>query len=218
MRDATEIVVILDRSSSMGSIKSATIEGFNSFLQDQKNVPGEAHFTLVEFNTEVKRHARVPIKDAKTLTEGTYLCTGCTALLDAVGIGIDKLGEDLRNIAEADRPDKVIFVIMTDGEENSSKEYKVADIRQRIETQEKDYNWKIIFLGANIDAFAEGGQIGVRAAQVANFQASAKGVQRAYSAVSDGIRSYRLCGDLDAMERNLTDLNEASSRPDPDQN
>jgi uncharacterized protein YegL len=166
-RDLTDITVVLDRSGSMEACRAEAQGGLNAFVEKQKAEPGEANFTLVQFDNEYECvHAGVPIKDVPELT---LVPRGMTALHDALGRAINETGTRLAASAEDERPELVVFVVVTDGEENSSHEFKGAQVKEMIERQERDYNWKFTYLGANQDAFATGGSIGVLRAACANY-------------------------------------------------
>lgn len=197
MRDCTEIVVILDKSGSMGIIRKDAIGGFNTFLKDQKAHPGEANLTLVLFDNGYTLHPAVPIQEVPELDESTYYPGGGTALLDAMGRAITETGKRLADKAEADRPDKVIVVIITDGEENSSHEHNRKQIAEMIKRQEETYKWKFLYLGANVDAFAEAHGMGISKQAAAGFKATPRGMAQAYSVSSRVVGSYRTSGKVD---------------------
>lgn len=188
------IVILLDRSGSMESIKSDTIGGFNRFLSEQQRVPGEATLTLVQFDDELETLCRFrSLGQVSPLGPDTYVTRNCTALLDAMGKVIRTTGEDLAFLAEDQRPDRVLFVVITDGMENSSKEFKKDQIRQMIKLQEEKYNWKFVFLGANMDAVAEGGTIGVSVNSSMTFAPTAKGIRNVFATMSGSTAAYRCC-------------------------
>jgi uncharacterized protein YegL len=168
----TEIAFILDRSGSMAAMVEPAISGFNSFLRDQQQGPGDARLTLVLFDNEYQVPcASLPIAEITELDTTTFVPRGSTALLDAIGRTIDELGAELAATPEADRPSKVIIAILTDGEENASARYSMADINQRITHQTEKYSWEFLFLGANQDAIATAAQLGIHAHQAAAFAA-----------------------------------------------
>ena len=187
-----EIVAIIDKSGSMDSIKEDAIGGFNSFLNDQKMVDGEADFTLVLFDDQYNMLIDgKDIQKVEPLNEKTYRPSGMTALLDAVGRTIDRVGERLDETPEEEKPSKVIFFILTDGLENSSSDYSRERIKEMIEHQESKYSWEFIYGGANQDAFAEAGSLGIRGANTMNFASTGKGVRNAYMSNSALVTSYR---------------------------
>ena len=143
--DLTDITLVVDRSGSMEKIREDAEGGVNTFIQEQAKHPGEALLTLVQFDTEYEFvHRGMPIKQVPPYT---LVPRGNTALLDAVGRAINETGERLAKMAEEDRPGLVVFVITTDGLENSSKEFSKAQIKELIERQQSAYKWQFIFLG-----------------------------------------------------------------------
>jgi len=191
----TEIVFILDRSGSMADLTSDTIGGFNSFVEKQKEESGEAVLTTVLFDDKYEiLHNGVNLQDVKSLTPKEYYVRGMTALLDAIGKTINTVDERLKSIKKKYRP-QVIFVITTDGLENSSHEFTKETIKQMVEHFTKDHNWKFLFLGANMDAIAVGNSFGI--AYTTNYTANSVGTQSLYGTVSDTVGSYRKSGNVD---------------------
>jgi len=169
----TEIAFILDRSGSMSSIRDQAISGFNHFLADQTAQPGDARLTLVLFDDEyLVPVAATPLRHVTPLDATTYVPRNSTALLDAIGRTIDELGRRLAATPEADRPGQVIVAILTDGEENSSRHFKWADIAARISHQREKYHWQFLFLGANQDAIATAARMNIGVADAATFHAN----------------------------------------------
>ena len=191
MKDATHIAVLLDRSGSMGAVKDETISGFNYFLKEQKAVGDNAFFTLVQFDsesTDVVHEAR-PVRDVPDLNQDTYQPRGGTPLLDALGATINSTGKTLAAIPEANRPDKVVFVVITDGEENASHKFTKIQVKEMIDHQTAKYNWQFVYLGANQDAFAEAGAVGISMANAADFAADRMPV--ACAVTSHNVAQYR---------------------------
>ena len=163
----TDITLVIDRSGSMEAIREDAEGGVNAFVREQAQQAGEALLTLVQFDTEYEFvHQGVPVKRAPAYK---LVPRGSTALLDAVGRAINETGDRLAKMAEPDRPGLVIFVIVTDGQENASREFSKAQIKEMIDRQQTEYHWQFTFLGANQDAFAEAGGMGIDAAGVANY-------------------------------------------------
>lgn len=188
----TDITVILDRSGSMVFVKKDTIGGFNQFLEDQKKAPGEATITLVQFDHEHEVvYLRQPIADAPALSDETYRPRGNTALLDAIGRTVNTLGETYASMDESNRPENVVLVIQTDGQENASKEFSPAAIKEMIERQTKEYAWEVVYLGANQDAFAVGASIGILRSHSMTYAGDSKGTADALLAVSANLCAYR---------------------------
>ena len=165
-----EIAVVLDRSGSMASVRSDTIGGFNAFVTDQRKNLGEVKLSLAQFDDfyEVVYDGK-PILEVPLLTEATFVPRGCTALLDAVGKTINALGERLAKTPEHLRPSLVVFVILTDGMENASKEFKLEQVKEMIKHQTEKYSWQFVFLGADQNAF-QATQMGIHTANTYNFK------------------------------------------------
>lgn len=188
----TELVFILDKSGSMEGLEKDTIGGYNSMLAKQKAVAGEALITTVLFDNNYELlHDRIDIRAVQPITEKEYSVGGATALLDAIGKTIHKIGNAQKNTAEDYRAEKVIFVIITDGEENSSREYSPDRIKQMIEEQKSRYAWEFIFLGANIDAVATAGRFGIAPDCAQNYHADSEGIELNFNVLSDAMASFR---------------------------
>lgn len=197
----TEIVAILDKSGSMEPLTNDTIGGFNGFLKEQKDVPGEAILTTVLFNDSYTLlHDRVNIKDVKPISKKEYVAGGSTALLDALGKTIKDIGLKLHNTAEKDRPSKVIFFIITDGEENTSTEFTNDTVKEMVELQKNTYKWDFIFLGANIDSFSAAANIGIDADFACDIAGDGEGIKLAEEAMSVAVMNKRMYGSIDALE------------------
>ena len=190
--NATELVFILDRSGSMGGLESDTIGGFNSMLSKQQAEPGECRITTVLFDHAYEvLHDRIDIGAVKPITENEYFVRGNTALLDAVGRTINKIGGVQKNTANDYRAGKVLFVITTDGMENASREFSYSMIKSLIERQKSKYGWEFIFLGANIDAVDVADRFGIAGNRAQNFRNDSEGIALNYSVVSRAAASFR---------------------------
>lgn len=188
----TELVFILDRSGSMAGLESDTIGGYNSMLEKQKKEAGEAVITTVLFDDHYELlHDRINIKGIMPITEREYYVRGSTALLDAVGRTISKIGNAQKNTADQERAENVMFVITTDGLENASREYGYDQVRHMIERQKKHYGWEFLFLGANIDAVETAAKFGIGADRAANYHADSEGTQLNYEVVSEAVSCLR---------------------------
>lgn len=188
----SDITVVLDRSGSMEPLTHEVIGAFNAFVDEQKQVEGEASFTLIQFDDryEVNCNA-VDIQEVTHLDETTYVPRGMTALFDAVGKAIISTGTRLSEMDEADRPDKVIFLIQTDGEENASQEFSLNRIKAMIKEQQEVYSWEFVFLGANIDAVSVAADIGIRQDRAMKYANNAEGVSEALCSLSTNLASFR---------------------------
>ncbi|WP_337462157.1 vWA domain-containing protein [Jutongia sp.] len=193
--DLTELVFILDRSGSMGGLESDTIGGFNGMIDRQKKEEKEVNVTTILFDDEVEViHDRFPIGIIEPLTEKEYYVRGCTALLDAVGAGIDKMDNVQKHLPEQHRAGKVIFVITTDGLENSSTEYSYEQIRRKIEAK-KECGWEFLFLGANIDAGKEAEKIGINRSRSVTYENDSEGIAVNFEAVGRALSKAVTCED-----------------------
>lgn len=188
----SELVFILDRSGSMSGLEKDTIGGFNSMLKKQKDEEGEAIITTVLFDNRYELlHDRINIKGISPITEEEYYVRGATALLDAVGKSIKKIENAHKHTLEAERPSKVLFVITTDGMENSSRIYNYEKIKRMIEDKKKEFGWEFIFLGANIDAVKAAKSIGISEDRATNYNSDSKGTILNYEVISETVSSIR---------------------------
>jgi uncharacterized protein YegL len=200
--DLTDITMVIDRSGSMQSIQSDAEGGINSFIEQQKQEPGEANVTLVQFDSDYEFvHSGVPVKLVPAFK---LVPRGSTALLDAVGRAINETGARLAAMDEAQRPGLVVFVIVTDGEENSSREFTREQIRKMVEHQQSAYKWQFTFLAANQDAFAAGGSMGIAQDGIAAY--SMGKVQGTWDAAAKKMsRMRKAAGEGAAVDNKFTD-------------
>jgi uncharacterized protein YegL len=190
----TELVFILDKSGSMSGLERDTIGGYNTMLEKQKVAEGECRITTVLFDNDYELlHDRIDIRAVGPITEKEYAVGGSTALLDAVGRTIHKIGNVQKRTADGYRAEKVLFVIITDGEENASREYSAEKVRAQIERQKERYGWEFIFLGANIDAVEAAGRFGINADRAQTYHADSQGVALNFDAVGEAVTSFRRC-------------------------
>lgn len=189
----TELVMILDRSGSMGGLESDTIGGYNSMLAKQKKAEGQVLVSTVLFDDESEvLYDRVPLEKMPRMTDKDYYVRGCTALLDAVGGAIRHMARVHKEASEEERPEKTIFVITTDGLENASREYTFKTVKKLVE-QQKEAGWEFLFLGANIDAIGTAAQFGIAADRAANFHSDSKGTALNYEVLADAVCEMRAC-------------------------
>lgn len=193
MKNLTELVFILDRSGSMSGLEADTIGGFNSMIEKQKKEAGEALVSVVLFDDQTEViYDRADIRQIQPMTDEQYFVRGCTALLDAIGGAISHIKDVRKRMPESERPEKTIFIITTDGMENASHRYNYAKIKKMIEKRQAK-NWEFIFLGANIDAVAEAGRMGIRAGRAVNYHCDAAGTALNYKVLSQTVAMMRSC-------------------------
>jgi len=190
MSDFTELVFILDRSGSMSGLESDTIGGFNSMLAKQKDGGASVLVSTVLFNQQSKViHDRCDIREIPLLTEKDYEPAGMTALLDAVGDAIKHIKLVHRYIRPEDVPARTMFVISTDGMENSSRRFSGNEVRALIEGQKK-VGWEFIFLGANIDAVETACSIGISENRACNFIADGMGIRQNFASIGESTMNW----------------------------
>jgi len=188
----TEIAYVLDRSGSMSPMTEAAIAGFNEFLAQQLNAPGDANLSLMLFDNEfLQPYNRAPLEEVRKLDTQTYVPRGSTALLDAIGMTIDELGKKLAAEPEGKRPGKVIVAIYTDGYENASLRYTQDQIHQMITHQRNEYQWEFMFLGANEDAIATATRMGIPRVMSSTSGFSEAGVRSSARVFSRKIQAMR---------------------------
>lgn len=201
MKNYTDITVLLDRSASMSNIKAAMEEGFDGFILRHRETPS-TRVTLVqfdqyydmnfltrsEFETDVQTiYANLPVADVPRLQ---LVPRGNTPLIDALCKTIDATGARLKSLKEDDRPKAVLFLIITDGQENCSRSFTRADARKRVEHQEKTYDWQFIFLGSNQDALKEAATYGIAQDRAMTYTNSGAGAQSVFSNLATKSASF----------------------------
>ena len=188
----TEVVFVLDRSGSMGGRESDVIGNFNKVIADQKLKPGECTVSVVLFDdTAEVLLDRVPLADVRDLTERDYDVRGCTAYYDALGRAIHHHIRVQRHLPEERRAEKVMFIVMTDGEENASREYSGEALRHLLEEEQKKWGWEFLFFGAGIDAIEAARHIGIRAEHAVSMMGDSKGYGVSYDCVCSAISNIR---------------------------
>ncbi len=192
MGKITELIFIIDKSGSMSGLEADTIGGFNSMLQKQKEGEGVCHLSTILFSNESEvLHNRRNIEKIEPLTRNEYRVGGCTALLDAMGDAIQHTVKVQKNAADDERASNVVFVIITDGEENSSTRYSKRDIKKMISYEQEKYGWEFIFLGANIDAIETADSFGIKKERASNYVCDSVGVNLNYRCLEKAITHLR---------------------------
>ena len=198
-KNLTEIIFILDRSGSMQGLEKDTIGGFNSLIEKQKKIEGDALISTVLFANESKViHDRVDVKDVKPMTENNYITGGCTALLDAIGNAIHHISNIHKYARKEDVPEHTLFVITTDGMENASRTYTYPKVKELIENQKEKHGWEFMFLGANIDAVNVASYMGIDENRAVNFNCDSEGTDLNYEVLNDAIGVLRECSYVSA--------------------
>ncbi|MDD2428303.1 MAG: VWA domain-containing protein [Eubacteriales bacterium] len=211
----TEMVFILDKSGSMSGLEEDTIGGYNAMLQKQQAVEGECRITTVLFDHGYELlHDRIDLQAVSLISDNEYQVGGTTALLDAIGKTIHKIGNAQKHTADDYRAEKVMFVIITDGLENSSREYSAEKVRAQIERQKTRYGWEFIFLGANIDAVQTAGRFGIAPDRAIDYLADSEGTELNFRVMSRAAASFRETGNVDAncFEEIREDVKKRGSR------
>lgn len=182
--ESLDLIFIIDRSGSMSGSEEDTIGGFNSFIQKEMKKELETHVTTILFDHDYEMlYKRKPIHNVPKLTDKQYWVRGSTALLDAIGKTINTLDKEISN--------KTLVIIMTDGYENSSKEYS----KQQIQNLVENHNWEFLYIGADIDSYTEAGNIGIRKSRIANYKKTKQGINDVFSSVENA--SYCIRNDME---------------------
>jgi hypothetical protein len=192
--DYTHISVILDRTGSMEVIRDDTIGGFNAFLKDQQQEEGDATLTLVQFDTQDPYeviHQFAPIHSIPPLTEETFIPRAQTPLLDAIGRGIKDLEKRLARLDPDERPAKVVFVIITDGQENSSWKYRKRQIARMLHRKQEQDDWQLVFLSADMASIFDAYSYGFKPYATMKYERDARGTASAWASLSGEISRYR---------------------------
>ena len=199
IENTTEIACIIDMSGSMTPIRNDAIGGFNTFLQDQQRLPDKANMTTVLFDDQyILLNDGVDVQKVKPLNSKTYVPRGSTALYDAIGRTINAI--DARVSGKKDQ--KAIVAILTDGQENASREFHKAKIMDLIKDREKA-GWMFIYLSASASAFADASAIGISSANTMPFSHDSRGTNKAYCSMSYSASNYRSSGKGDKYQNKM---------------
>lgn len=194
-KNLTELVCILDKSGSMLGLEKDTVGGFNSMLKKQQAIKGECGVTTVLFDNRYELlHDRADIRGIAPITENDYCVGGSTALLDAMGKTISKIIGVQKNMGEKYGAGKVMFVIITDGEENSSREFTAPRVREMVEERKSRYGWEFVFLGANMDEVKTAGSFGISPDSSVDYVPDKVGTALNYRVMSEAVTSFRTRG------------------------
>lgn len=196
----THITFVLDSSGSMNSIADDTRGGFNAFLDDQRDAAGAATVTLYDFDTTVDRvYEGYPIADVPKLDDANYRPGGQTALHDAITRAVDETAKNIAAVDPAERPDKVIVVVLTDGKENASETPQEA-VRGRVEHRQEADDWEFLFIGANQDAVLTAEGMGIERDRSLTMAHDGEGTRDAYRSTSENISEVRSGGSMSGFD------------------
>ncbi|HAB67539.1 MAG TPA: VWA domain-containing protein [Firmicutes bacterium] len=191
-----DVVFLLDRSGSMSNCTEDTIGGYNSYLEKERKNKFKTNITTILFDDKYDvLYSREDVKNVNNLTNKEYYARGCTALLDAIGKTINDISTKVKD-------NKVLFIITTDGLENASKEYDKKKIKSLIK---KHKDWEFIYLGANIDSYAEGSSIGIKTSNISNYTKSKKGIGMMFDCLEETTCMYMKSNTIDESWKNKLD-------------
>lgn len=206
MKDATLVQAILDESGSMLSLAPEVRRSFDAFVKEQAALPGEAVLNLLTFNDRYTvRFENRPFNEVPSLSH-IYNPRSLTALYDALGFSIIRVGENLGAMPERERPNKVLFYIYTDGLENASKDYKdVKQLGEMIQHQQNKYNWQFLFVGAGLEAFEQADYLNIPQANTMMVDHTDLGFAQNMSMTSRAVSNYRSGGEASYDQGNTKD-------------
>ena len=207
-KNLTEVVIVLDRSGSMATIKNDMENGLNMFVEKQAKEKGDCKISCYTFDTLIEK--TLDAVDVKECPKILLEPRGGTSLFDALGKSINDVGNRLSKTDETERPELVIFLVITDGEENSSKEFTREKINEMIKNQEDKYSWKFIYLGANQDAFANGVKYGIAGGSSMTYNTSSTGIYNSMNVLASGVSCMRAFSDQ-AKNYSFSDNERASA-------
>ncbi|MBR3493856.1 MAG: VWA domain-containing protein [Clostridia bacterium] len=209
----TELVFILDRSGSMAGLEEDTIGGFNSMIARQREADGEALVSTVLFSFRSQViHDRVPIRRIPQMTREDFRVGGGTALIDAIGGAIRHIRNVHKYAREEDRPEHTVFVIMTDGMENASREFSSDDVKAMVKRQQDVCDWEFLFLAANIDAVETAAHFGIAPERAVTAHHDARGQALSFEAADCAIEQVRAARPLGAGWKHAVEADYAARK------
>lgn len=207
MKEYVKIINIIDKSGSMNSMLETAINGFNEFIIEQKSLDGDALVSTILFDSKYhKLYEDMDVKDCYLLTKDNYKPSSMTALYDAIGYTIDNEIDKLGNLPLEERPVKTLCIILTDGQENTSKKYSNVKIKEMITEMKNDFNWEFIFLGADENASLTAEIMGISKSNSYAFTNNSDGLKDAYMGVNYASTVYRSSVKTDNLEFNSSSL------------
>lgn len=207
-KNYTHISFVLDRSGSMSNVWNDVVGAYSQTVKDQKKLKDKCTFSLAVFDG-----TQETIEDMTDINEVSEELTvrprGSTALYDAICLNIDKLGQQLSKMKEKDRPAKVLFLIQTDGFENASQEFKLNDVKEKIEHQRDNYKWQFMFLGASEESLKQAGSFGISASMSSTYSGAnfTKGMASKMSQARNMDLNAYISGAISFSDSEKLDLN-----------
>lgn len=198
-KNYTHIIILIDRSGSMSSIKNDMEGGIKNFLKTQKQLPGKCTITAAQFDNEYE--LLYNLKNIHDIDSININPRGSTALIDSMVHLINEAGKELSSLPEEERPERVLFITITDGEENSSLEFTNEKLAELIKHQENKYNWQFTYLGANQDSFSIANKFGLSSTKTMNYSANTAGINTMFNTLSAATTRYRSI-DLHSLNQN----------------
>lgn len=202
MKNYTDLNIIIDRSGSMSSIAKDMIGGINTFIDSEKKTGDETKVSWFQFDDQYE--VIFVDKDITSDFEIQLVPRGGTALLDAIGKTVASVGEKLAKMSEDDRPNRVLFLIITDGQENASKEFSFDAVKTKITHQRETYAWDFVFLGTTEDALFQHQSLGIKGSSSRGFTRDADSIMDTFAEMNCSYQAYKCLDRSDAMSRSAT--------------
>lgn len=188
MKNATLIALVVDRSGSISQCLAAMQSAVDEFIEGQKKEPGECELALFQFDDVYEPVFRKSINDAPKYK---IVPRSMTALHDAIGKTVNDIGSELEKTKDEDKPEKILICVITDGLENSSKEFNAKQIAEMVKHQQEKYDWNFVFLGANQDAVLTAAQYNIPAGRAMSFATTDSGIRGMSASLGNYTRSLR---------------------------